>query len=521
MSTIGKTPMPHVWPSVVHMLADAAKRSPDHLALVCGEESLTYREYAACVSGLAYELKELGIANGSRVALVMANSNDIAIATFAVQAAGAQVVPLNPAYTAAELGPMLESAQAQAIFFDSATAQTLSSLLGMFKANCCFEVGEGAHRFTKWKDQPTLADALPLPDTEWLSTLQYTGGTTGKSKGVNLTHRSVAINVSQRQGVFPAEMDVERVLAITPLFHVYAVAMGLYLACYSRGTLVIIPRYRPDIVLESIQLHRITMMGGSPTIFIGLMNYEGFDKYDLGSLRACPSGASALSAETLNRWEAAAACVVSEGFGQSETGPVIAFNPRFGTRKLSSVGIAVPETEIQIVDTDTGTRVLGVGEVGEIRTRGPQMMQGYRGLPDESAVALRDGWLYTTDIGELDAEGYLYIRDRKKEMVIVGGFNVYPREVEDALVTHPDIVEAGVVGVADSYRGESLVATVVSKNPSLSADAVLAHLAERLVKYKLPRQVRFVDALPKTIIGKTDKNQLRADVLSASGSDLQ
>lgn len=512
MSANLQYPMPHVWPTVVHMLDDAARRAPHQVALICQEESLTYLQYAACVSGLAYELRALGAGEGGRVALLMSNSLDIAIATFAVQASGAQVVPLNPAYTSTELEPMLQSAQAHAILYDAAVVKTIAPLLHMFKPECCIQVGGGARRFTQWRNDVELAQTLPLPRPEALSTLQYTGGTTGNSKGVNLRHRSVATNVSQREALFPTQPDAECVLVITPLFHVYAVAMGLYLACYGRGTLVVVAKYRPDAVLDAIQRHRVTLMSASPTIFIGLMGFEGFAKYDLSSLRACSSGASALSGETLNRWESAAGCVISEGYGQSESGPVLTYNPRHGTRKLGSVGIAVPNTELQIVDTATGTRVMAVGEVGEIRARGPQIMQGYRDLPAETAQSLRDGWLYTTDIGELDDQGYLYIRDRKKEMVIVGGFNVYPREVEDALSTHPDVIEAGVVGVADAYRGETLVACVVSRNAGLTQEALVGYLADRLVKYKVPGEVRFVGALPKTSIGKTDKNQLRADV---------
>jgi len=504
--------MPHIWPTVVHMLADAVARSPDGIALVCEEESLTYRQYAACVSGLARQLATLGVGKESRVALVMSNSLDITIATFAVQAAGAQVVPLNPAYTVAELVPMIESAQPSTIFYDSAVSNALAPILARFQSEHCIEVGPGAKRFTCWRDDLSLAAQLPLPDPETLSTLQYTGGTTGRSKGVELTHRSIATNVSQREALFPTEPERERVLVITPLFHVYAMAMGLYLACYGRATLVIIPKFRPDVVLEAIERHSITLMSGSPTIFISLMAYEGFQNYDLSSLRACSSGASALSSETLNRWELATGCVVSEGYGQSETGPVLTYNPRYGTRKLSSVGIAVPLTEVQIVDTETGKNILSVGAVGEIRVRGPQLMQGYRGLPAETELSLHDGWLYTSDIGELDADGYLYIRDRKKEMVIVGGFNVYPREIEDALATHPDVIEAGVVGVADAYLGEALVACVVTRSSSTTKEVLIEHLASRLVKYKIPREVRFVNMIPKTSIGKTDKNQLRLDV---------
>jgi long-chain acyl-CoA synthetase len=253
-------------------------------------------------------------------------------------------------------------------------------------------------------------------------------------------------------------------------------------------------------------------MGGSPTIFIGLMGFDGFAKADLSSLRLTSSGASALSEETLRRWEAATGCVVSEGYGQSEAGPVLAYNPRYGRRKLGSVGVAVPQTELQIVDLATGSAVLPAGQVGEIRARGPQLMRGYRELPAETAEALRDGWLYTSDIGELDADGYLFIRDRKKDMVIVGGFNVYPREVEEALFSHPAVREAAVVGVPDDYRGEALVACVVPGDSAITSEALLEYLAGRLVKYKIPRELRLVEALPKTGIGKTDKQQLRRDV---------
>jgi long-chain acyl-CoA synthetase len=503
--------LPHAWPSVVHMLADAAAKAPSHTALICGDESLSYAQLAACVSGLALELQAGGVGPGARVALVMNNSLDIAIATYGVQAAGAQVVPLNPAYTAAEIEPMLADAQASALIYDASVATVLQRMLPAFEPRHLIEVGPTSRRLTQWQGDVTLVARLPLPDTDSLSTLQYTGGTTGRAKGVDLTHASVAVNVSQREALLPTAPEAERVLAITPLFHVYAVSMGLYLAAYSRSTLVVMQRYRPDLVLQAIERHRITLLSASPTIFIGLMGYDGFAKADLSSLQLCFSGASALSQVTLSRWEEATGCGIVEGFGQSEAGPVLTYNPRIGLRKLGSVGIPVPLTEVQIVDTATGEHVLGAGQIGEIRARGPQIMRGYRQLPVETAQSLRDGWLYTSDIGEIDADGYLFIRDRKKEMVIVGGFNVYPREVEDAVFSHPGVQEAAVVGVPDEYRGEALVASVVRGDVSLTEEALLEYLGGRLVKYKIPREVRFVESLPKTSIGKTDKNQLRLD----------
>ena len=517
--------MPHAWPSVVHMLADAARLSPDAEALVCGSDRLTYSQYAACVAGMARELQLAGIQDGDRVALVMGNSVDIAIATFGVQAARAQVVPLNPAYPASELQPMLADADCRAVIFDSSVAAVVRPIAQALRTAVVWEIGqngesgESAARLTRWRGDAFEAPMLALPDADALSTLQYTGGTTGRSKGVSLTHRAVAFNVAQREALLPTAVDAERILAITPLFHVYAVAMGLYLAANCRGTLVILERYRPDFVLAAIEQHGITLMSGSPTIFAGLMGYEGFATANLQSLKLCFSGAAALPAETLRRWEEATGCIVVEGYGQSEAGPVLTYNPSEGVRKTGSVGVPVPLTDIEIVDIATGNDVLPTDEAGEIRARGPQIMRGYRGLEAETATALRGGWLYTGDIGELDADGYLFIRGRKKEMAIISGFNVYPREVEDALLTHPSIQDAGVVSVPDSYRGEALVAFVVARGIAPESHEVLSWLGQRLVKYKIPRELRFIDALPKTSIGKPDKARLRAMCEATSVTD--
>ena len=499
-------PLPFAHPTVLHALADAARHAAGQPALICGDETLTYGEYAACVDGLARELMALG-AGGGRVALLMGNSLDIAIATLAAQAALAQVVPLNPSYTVHELAPILANADPQVILFDAACAATAVAAAAAVPHRV--EVGPDS-RLTRWRDAAPAAAPLPLPAPESLSTLQYTGGTTGRSKGVDLTHAAVAVNVAQREALLPTVPGDERVLAITPLFHVYSVAMGLYLAMYCRSLLVILPRYRPEDVLGAIARHRITLLCGSPTIFIGLMACEQFADADLASLRVCYSGSAPLSAMTLQRWEAATGCGICEGYGQSEAGPVLTYNPLQGRRKVGTVGYALPATEVEVVDVDTGTRVLGPGEIGEIRARGPQIMRGYRGLPAETATALREGWLYTGDMGEFDADGYLTIRDRRKDMVIVGGYNVYPREVEDALLAHAGVAEAAVVGAPDAYRGERLIAFVVPCEAALSAQALSAHLAERLTRYKLPGEIRVVAALPKTIVGKVDKTVLRA-----------
>ena len=497
-------PMPHIYPTVLHMLEAAGDTAPDRVALRCADEQLTYREYLSCVAGFAHELGP-GV-SGGRVALIMANSIDAAIATYGTLAAHAQVAPLNPAYTAHELRSILSDAAPSAIVCDAASLDAVRPLADELGIGRIIAVG-AATRLTRWAGEGRLLQSFPEPQS--LAILQYTGGTTGRSKGVNLTHAAVSANVSQREALLPSGAR-ERILVVTPMYHSYAIAMGLLLAPYCRGTLSILPRYRPDDTLRTIEAHRISLFAGSPTLFVGLMAQENFAATNFSSLTLCFSGASALPAETMRRWEAATNCKICEGYGQSEAGPVLTFNPRKSMRKHGSVGVAAPMTDIEIVDLDTGTAPLATDEPGEIRARGPQIMMGYRNRPEETAAALKDGWLYTGDIGSLDADGYLFIRDRKKDMAIVGGFNVYPREIEEALCAHPAVVEAAAIGVPDSYRGEALVAYVVLREPAaIAAETLASYLAEHLTRYKLPRDIQICAHLPKTTVGKIDKVALK------------
>jgi long-chain acyl-CoA synthetase len=341
--------------------------------------------------------------------------------------------------------------------------------------------------------------------------LQYTGGTTGRPKGVNNAHGQMAINLAQRDALIPGRLDGERVLCVMPLFHVFAVSTCLHLVAYCRGTLIVQPRYKPDIVLEALERERITVFAAGPTVFNGLIAHERFGATDFSALRLSHSGSAPLPEATLKRWEAATGSPILEGYGQTEAGPVLTFNPEFGLRKPGSVGVVLPLTEVEIVDVETGTRVLPAGQQGEIRAKGPQIMSGYRNLPQETAETLRDGWLYTGDIGEFDQDGYLYIRDRKKDMAIVGGYNVYPREIDEVLYGHPAVLEAAAVGVADDYRGEVIRAYVVFKpGAAPEIDALLDHCRANLAKYKVPAAIVPVETLPKTPVGKIDKKALRS-----------
>jgi long-chain acyl-CoA synthetase len=484
--------------TVVHMLAAAAAERPDGEALVCGERRLDYARYAGAVAAFASELEALG-ARGGRVATLIPNSIEACVAAFATLAAGAQHVPLNPLYTAHELGAILADA-VPAVLVADARLPVPAGVANVIR------VGPGARRL----DPLGAPAALPLPDPDGLALLQYTGGTTGKAKGVNLTHRAIATNVWQREGLLPTAMDGERILCVMPLFHSYAMAMGLFLAVNCRGALVILERYRPEDVLVAVARERVSIFPGSPTLFTGLLGHPEFPGTDWSSVHTCYSGSAALPEETLRRWREAVGAPVYEGYGQTEAGPVLTFNPAHGVTKLGSVGIPVADTQIQIVDVATGRHVLPVGERGEIRARGPQLMQGYRNRPAETAEALRDGWLYTGDIGYVDADGFLFLVDRKKDMIIVGGYNVYPREIDEVLFNHPKIREAATVGRHDSRLGEVVVAfVVVQASQKLSEEEFFAYCRENLVKYKRPVEVHFIETLPRTGTNKINRIALR------------
>lgn len=508
-----ETALPKVYPSVVHMLVEAAARAPEREALVQGTERLSYAEYLRCVAGFAAELESMG-ARGQRVVLIMNNSIEICVAMFAAHLAHAQVAPLNPLYTDVELEPMLADAQALVVVYDAALAARVEPLADAAGIAHRIRVdAEGERVLLRWRADAGVRAPAALPDGEVLATLQFTGGTTGRSKGANLTHAGLAVNISQREALVPTRKDVERMLCVMPLFHCYAVHVCLHTMAYARGTLVILPRYHPQELLQTMVRERITMFGGSPTLFTGLMNYSGFETTDFSSLHVTYSGSAALPEELLHKWERATGAPVVEGYGQSESGPVISFNPLAGPRKSGSVGIALPRTEVQIVDLERGTKVLPAGYKGEIRMRGPQIMLGYRNRPEETQAALRNAYLYTGDIGELDGEGYLYIRGRKKEMIIVSGYNVFPREIEETLYLHPGVSEAAVVGRADAYRGELPIAFVVARSDAdLSVSDIEAHCEQRLAVYKRPVEIRLVPELPKTSVGKIDKLRLSADL---------
>lgn len=492
--------------SLPAMLIEAAAVAPQQLALVDGDRQLTYADYLATAQAFASHLVERSAA-GQRIVTVLGNAADTCIAYFGIWMAGAHLVPLNPLYTADELAKILGDSAPALIIVDESFADTLAALRAVRELPPVELVGDIIARAA-----PAEAPLLPVIDPSDLAMVQYTGGTSGIPKGVRLTHASVAFNVWQREMLIPMEPG-ERVLCVMPLFHSYAMAMGLFLACYSQSTLVTMARYRPDVLLRTLSTERITIFPGNPTIYTGLLGHSDFDFTDWSQLRICFSGSAALPGSIVAEWQERTHARILEGYGQTESGPVLTYTSMEQPSPPGSVGRPLINTDIRIVDLETGTREMGVGELGEVIARGPQIMAGYRNKPEQTALALRDGWLFTGDIGELDAAGNLYIRDRKTEMVISGGYNVYPREIEEVLVSHPEVVDVAVIGVPDAYRGEVLRAHVVT-SAHVSEEELAEYCRARLARYKVPAQFRFLDRMPKTAVNKTDKKALKQEASS-------
>jgi long-chain acyl-CoA synthetase len=506
--------------SLVHMLQCAVEESPERLAIVCGEDRLSYRELGQAAAGLASRLAELGVA-GSRVAILMPNSVEHVVAFFAAMAAHAQAAPANPFFTARELSKVMAGMDAAVLVCISSTremADKMASELGIphvidmhdeeWSVASCIGHGTGGL-------QPGQ-----MPAYDDLALLIYTGGTTGTPKGVNHHHRTLMWSILLHCAVWPVDIGHEVILNVAPLFHIWGLGYGVVVSVYSQGTFVLIPRFDAAQVLRAIDDYQVTIFGGGPApIYAGLVNSDVAKDVDFSSLKYCLSGGAPCSEDLHRRWEKLTGCPISEGWGMSEGAP-FCVNSAHVVHKLLSVGPPVPETEIEIVDLESGTTVLPMGEPGEIRARGPQIMSGYRNSPEETAHALRDGWMHTGDIGFIDEDGYVHIVDRKKDMVIVGGYNVYPREIDELLFAHPKIREATTVGRPHERLGEVLVAFVVLDNGEiLDEEQCLSYCRENLVKYKRPVAIRFLEELPRTAANKIDKISLRKAATQIDVSD--
>jgi long-chain acyl-CoA synthetase len=496
---------------VVQALRASVERYPERRALVCRGRTLTYSELGRAVLALTAQLRPLGV-EGRRVTVALPTSIEAVVAIFAVLASGGTVVPINPFFTRPELELALREVGSELVIVGEDASDKLRGLAPLLGLRVLAIEGAAAELALSTSLQPD-APSWAAPGTlrpERPAVAILTGGTTGEPKAVEHTHASAMISVLQHCAVWRVRPGLERFASVAPIFHIWGLFYATFVPIYAGGTLVLVPRYDADEVLTAIASEQITVFGGGPApVYLGLLRSPRMNQTDFSSLIYCLSGGAPCPLELHERWRAITGCALLEGWGMSEAAPLCLTRPE--SPKPMSVGRAVHETAIEVVDLESGERVLGTGEAGELRVRGPQLMRGYAGRPDATRAVLRDGWLYTGDIGYLDADGDLFLVDRKKDMIIVGGYNVYPRQVDEVLYRHPAIAEAATVGRADERLGEVLVAFVVRKPGAVLEEAAFFEYCHgELVKYRRPVAVTFLDALPRTNARKVDKRALRA-----------
>lgn len=500
--------------TLLDMLAASAGRVPHRPALVFRDRRLSYGDLSKGARGVGRLLQAAGVRRGDRVILMLPNAPEFGVGYFGILAAGATVVPLNPLLKAEEVRYVLEDATPVAMLCIEMTYPLLRAAregLGRaIPALVLDATGSSLHAGDLVGGMPpgNLPGAMVSPevDAEDVAACLYTSGTTGRPKGAMLTHRNLLANIqSFREILHVTEQDV--FLAVLPLFHAFA-ATVMFLEPLSVGaTIVVEPRFAPDLALKAIAEHRVTLFAGVPTMFAVLASLPR-PPADFSSWRLCISGGAPLPPAVLEAFEAKYGVPIYEGYGPTECAPVLTVNPPLGARKVGSVGPAIPQVELRIVN-EAG-HPLPAGEVGEILARGPNVMQGYLNRPAETAEVLCDGWYHTGDLGRVDEDGYYYIVDRKKDLILVGGLNVYPREVELALASHPAVAEAAVIGAPDPVRGEVPKALVVVRDGQRAdAQELLRWCRQRLANYKVPRTIALVSQLPKTATGKILKAQLK------------
>jgi long-chain acyl-CoA synthetase len=491
------------------MFDRAVATAPDKVALRHLGVALTYREVGRAVAALAQRLAPI-VTPGEVVALVLPNSIEFHIAYFAALKALAAPALLNSLYPAVQLSALLREASPRAVVCAPATRDMVAGLaddLGIPGVVCLGQ--EIAIRELLAQAEAPLGLRTATPTDP--GALVFSGGTTGLPKAIEHTHGRLAAAVRCIQRMWPTRTDDEVFLPIAPFTHIYGLMQGVLVPLSARGETVIPERFQPEHIVELLAHYRVTFFGGGPpAIYAGVLAARNLRCADLPALRVCPAGGAPFPVELMERWRRATGLEIYEGYGMTEMAPICGTTAASGVRP-GSVGKPVPGADVQVVDLETGLRVLPPGQKGEIRVRGPHMMTGYRNQPEETAQTIRDGFIYTGDIGYLDEDGFLFIIDRKKDVVFVKGFNVFPREVEEAIHTHQSVGMVGVVGVPDARTGGERLVAFVAPRPGEKLDAaeISTHCASRLVGYKCPTEVRVVGQLPITGAKKLDRMALR------------
>ena len=499
--------------TLVDLFATTERRVPERPAIVFRDRRVTYRDLGRLAGAVSGVLQQMGSGVGSRVVLMAPNVPEFGAGYLGILMAGATVVPLNPLLKAEEARYVLEDSGATAMLSLEASVPLLRAARARLGRRCPIlsldgpAAGEAGDASLPEAVRAGVRAAAVSGSTEDVAVCLYTSGTTGRPKGALLSHGNLLANVqSFRTVLHVGEDDV--FLAVLPFFHAYG-ATVLFLEPLSMGAAIVVePRFLPEAILRAMAQHRVTLFAGVPSMY-AMLAASPQPAGDLSSLRLCISGGAPLPVAVAEAFEAKYGIPIYEGYGPTECAPVLTVNPPFGTRKLGSVGPPIPQVELRVVD-DQGN-ALPPGEVGEIVARGPNVMRGYLNRPGETAEALRDGWYHTGDLGRVDDDGYYYIVDRKTDLILVGGLNVYPREVEAVLADHPAVAEAAVVGVPDPIRGEAPKAFVILRNGYQVATLdLLQWCRQRLANYKVPRSVAVVADLPRTVTGKILKAELRS-----------
>ena len=522
--------------TVYQLLQDAIAKNPSGLATLFFGARIRYRELGNLVDRLASALAAMGVGKGDRVALILPNIPAYPIAHFAVLKLGGIVVPTNPLYVERELEKQLSNSGAETVVIldqlypklaavrDKTPVKriilariqdflpTIFALLYGFKHKSPVDPGKEKdlfeYRHLIKRSYPPAPAAEVSPDDTAI--LLYTGGTTGVSKGAVLTHRNLVVNTHQtRNWLWDMEDGREVLLCVLPFFHSYGMTTGMHLAIVSQSTMLLLPRFELADVVKQIKKHKPTIFCAVPSLYNAVTRYPKISSSDVASIRLCVSGGAGLPESVQKRFETLTGGKLVEGYGLSETSPVALVNPIYGHRKSGTIGVPVADTEAAIVDPESREH-LPCGEVGELAIRGPQVMKGYWEMPEETQQVLDQGWLYSGDMAVMDEEGFFSIVDRKKDVIISAGMNIYPREVEEVLDQHPHIVEAALVGIASKVREEVPKAfIVVEEGQELSKQEVIQFCQDKLSKFKIPKRIEFVEELPKSALGKVLKRVLR------------
>jgi len=523
------------------ILRITAVEVPDRPATAFLGAHLTFGQIKEQTDKFATALARLDIRQKDRVGIMLPNCPQYLIAAFAVLRLGATLVNINPLYTPREILVVAQDSGMRNLLTLDALApavlavreqtkieNTIITSLAEYSAAARPPAAiEGTLRFADLLgeiDEPELPHVEINPDGD-VAVLQYTGGTTGVPKGAMLTHYNIFANVIQTESWAHGSLrrGEDTYLLVIPFFHIYGFTVGMMEGVWRGVQQVLIPKYDVEALLTAIRDYRPTYFPAVPTIYISLLNHPKAKEYGIDKVRIFNSGSAPLPVEVIEQFERITGGTLNEGYGLSEASPVTHSTPSLARRKPGSIGLPLPDTEMKIVDLETGTREVAVGEKGELCIAGPQVMKGYWNRPDETAIALRTDaegrmWLYTGDVARMDEDGYTYIVQRKKDMIIVSGFNVYPSEVEGVLYTHPAVIEAAVIGVPDAYRGEAVKACVVLKSgATATSEELKEHCEGGLAEFKVPREIEIRESLPKTAVGKVLHRVLRAEENQSKG----